>query len=437
MQAVASPEQSNSVAQWQPVGTDASAGVIERVCARIDRDDATMHAFVSEPGRRDRLRAELDSQRRRWPDPAGRPALFGVPVGVKDILNVAGLPTRAGSELPAAAFAGEQATCVTRCRDAGALVAGKTVTTEFGYLAPGRTRNPHNLAHTPGGSSSGSAAAVAAGSVPLALGTQTVGSVIRPAAYCGVVGFKPSYGRIPTYGMVPNAPSLDTIGVFAADVRSVMTAAQILCDAWRTSSARESPVLGVPVGAYLARASGEALECLQRQVGALRGAGLSVQEIPLLDDIEEVAQALLVINRFELARSHAEWFAEFASLYRAESAEAVRLGQQIEPADHAAAREHQAAFRSAVTAVMTDRGIDLLLAPSTTGPAPEGLASTGDAIMNVPWSLAGMPALTIPAGSSNAGLPLGIQLIGRYQEDEELLEHGMLLEMTCRPAATT
>ncbi len=425
----------NSLAAWRSSagGNErASEDIVERLCVGIDGRAAAVHAFVSEAGRRDRLLKEIDAQRRRWPDPARRPPLFGMPIGVKDIFNVARLPTRAGSELPASAFAGDQASCVTRCRDQGALIAGKTVTAEFAFLAPGPTRNPHNLGHTPGGSSSGSAAAVAAGLVPLALGTQTVGSVIRPAAYCGVVGFTPSHGRIPTDGIVPNAPSLDTVGVFAANVENVVTAAQTLCDAWRASSGRASPVLGVPVGAYLKRASREGLECLERQVMALRAAGLTVREIPLLDDIEDVAQSLLVVNRFELARSHSGWFAEFASLYQTQSAEAIRLGQQIEPTDYAAARRHQAAFRSAMTAVMADRCIDLWLAPSTTGPAPVGLTTTGDAIMNLPWSFAGMPALTIPAGSSRTQLPLGIQLVSRYQEDEQLLEHGQLVERVCR-----
>jgi Asp-tRNA(Asn)/Glu-tRNA(Gln) amidotransferase A subunit family amidase len=205
---------------------DASAQAA-RICDRICEFDRGIKAFLPEPGRRDRLERDARSV-----PGAGLP-LQGMPVGVKDIIRVDGLPTRAGSALPPEVFAGPQAPLVDRLRAAGALVAGKTVTAEFAVTAPGPTRNPRNRAHSPGGSSSGSAAAVAAGMVPLAVGSQTVGSVIRPAAYCGVAGFKPTHGRIPVEGVIANAPSFDTVGVFAPDVAGVALAASVLCDGWR------------------------------------------------------------------------------------------------------------------------------------------------------------------------------------------------------------
>ena len=210
-------------------------------CDRIDELDPEIHAFLPEPDRRARLRA------------AGveRPTFL---VAVKDIFRVDGFETRAGSALPAREFEGEEAACVTRLLDAGALVLGKTHTTEFAMLDPGPTRNPRNLAHTPGGSSSGSVAAIAAGMATLAIGSQTTGSVIRPAAYCGVVGFKPSFDRIPTAGMLHCSPSVDHVGLFTADVAAMESAAAVLLDGWRGEvRPGGKPVLGVPESARASR----------------------------------------------------------------------------------------------------------------------------------------------------------------------------------------
>ncbi|HEX5542223.1 MAG TPA: amidase, partial [Micromonospora sp.] len=179
---------------------------VARLCDRIDEVDPELQAFVPEPDRRGRLAEEARSVAARWTRPETRPALYGVPVGVKDVVRVDGLPIRAGSAFPPEVLGGAQASVVERLRAAGALVAGKTVTAEFAASAPGPTRNPHDPAYTPGGSSSGSAAAVAAGMVPLAIGTQTIGSMIRPAAFCGVVGFKPTHGRIPADGVIAHSP---------------------------------------------------------------------------------------------------------------------------------------------------------------------------------------------------------------------------------------
>ena len=187
-------------------------------------------------------------------------------MGVKDIIRVDGFPTRAGSRLPPHLFAGPQAACVTALRRAGALVLGKTVTTEFAGFEPGPTANPHRPGHTPGGSSSGSAAAVAAGYCPLALGTQTIGSVIRPAAFCGIVGFKPSLGRIATAGLVDFSPAVDTVGIFTQDLAGMGSVAAVLCGEWRRRTEADKPVLGVPLGSLPGAGHG----C---RAGGLRGAG--------------------------------------------------------------------------------------------------------------------------------------------------------------------
>ncbi len=408
---------------------------VEQTCDRIAAIDGRIHAFVAEPDRRGRLRAEAAEVRARWPEPAEWPALYGVPVGVKDIMHADGLATGAGSAVPAGELTGEQSTVVTRLRAAGAVVAGKTVTAEFAVTAPGPTRNPHHFDHSPGGSSSGSAAAVAAGMVPLAIVTQTVGSMIRPAAYCGVVGFKPSYGRVPVTGVIANAPSLDTLGLFAADLAGVAHAAVVVCDCWRPEAAREAtgagralPVLGVPTGPYLDRADADALAAFDARVERLRAAGFTVRRVPLMVDFDVVYAQQFVVNRYEVARTHAEWFPRFGDLYRPETVAAIRQGQAVAEADYAAAREHQRAFRDRVYATLAAEGVDLWITPAATGTAPRGLATTGNSVMCLPWSYAGVPALTVPAGSLAPGLPLGVQCVARAGADEELLSWAPAIE---------
>ncbi|WP_431041145.1 amidase [Streptomyces sp. P1-3] len=407
------------------------AAIADRTCDRVEALDPALHAFVAEPARRERLRAEARTAAGRWQDPDAEPPLYGVPVGVKDIVHVDGLPTRAGSELPAQVLTGPQATLVSRLRAAGALVAGKTVTAEFAVSAPGPTRNPHHLGHTPGGSSSGSAAAVAAGMVPLAVGTQTAGSVIRPAAYCGVLGFKPTHGRIPADGVIPNAPTLDTVGLLAADAALLARAAGVLCDAWRpttrtlpqlTLGGAPRPRLAVPDGPYLDRAGAEARDAFEEQTARLSAAGFAVRRVPFMADFEELVRQQFAVNRFEIARSHAAWFPRYEALYRPQTAAAIRQGQGVSAEAYADGLRERARFRERLGAVMTDAGVDLWLAPSATGPAPAGLESTGDAIMCMPWSFAGAPVLGLPAGRARAnGLPLGLQCVARPGADERLL----------------
>ncbi|MFD8702149.1 amidase [Kitasatospora sp. NPDC059648] len=401
---------------------------VERFCALVERVDPLLHAFVAEPGRHDRLLARARELTARYPEPAGRPPLYGVPVGVKDIVHVDGLPTHGGSALPPGVLAGPQAVVVDRLLAAGAMVAGKTVTAEFAASAPGPTRNPHHPGHTPGGSSSGSAAAVAAGLVPLAIGTQTVGSVIRPAAYCGVVGFRPTYGRIPITGVIPNAPSFDTLGVFTADLAGAALAAPLLCDGWREAEPGPEPVLGVPDGPYLERAEPAALRAFEERVARFERAGLAVRRVALFPDFAEVTRQLQIVNRFELARSHADWFAWFGGLYRPETAAGIRVGQGVAAEDREAALGFRERLRERVAGAAAAAGVDLWLAPSAPGGAPEGLHSTGDAVMSLPWSYLGLPALSLPAGRTPDGLPLGLQVVGVAGEDERLLARAALLE---------
>ena len=395
---------------------------IERTLERIDAVEPQIAALMPEQDRHARLKREARDLAARYPEPDTRPPLYGVLVGIKDMFHVDGFATTAGSRVPPSALAGTEATCVTRLRAAGALILGKTVTAEFAYFEPGPTRNPHNPEHTPGGSSSGSAAATAAGFCSLAIGTQTVGSVIRPAAFCGVVGFKPTFDRIPTAGLLLCSPSLDHVGVFTPDMMGMHIAAAALCDNWQPRTAQRPPVLGVPDGPFLQQASPEAFAAFEQQVVQLRDAGYAVRRVPLFEDIGEIAAGHTRLVQGEMARSHRTWFGQYADLYRPRTAQAIRNGEQIEPRLLEEARGARGALRQRLEATMEHHGIDIWLSPPALGPAPSGIAATGDPAMNLPWTNTGLPTITFPAGRARNGLPLGLQCTGHWMDDERVLD---------------
>jgi len=394
---------------------------INELYDRIEAVEPTIQAFLPEPNRRARLLAEAAALQSRFPDPRYRPHLYGVLVGVKDVFHVDGFPTQAGSQLPVELFVGQEATCVTLLRRAGALIAGKTISTEFAYFEPGPTRNPHNPNHTPGGSSSGSAAAVAAGFCPLALGTQTIGSTIRPAAFCGIIGFKPTYGRIPTPGLILCSVSLDTVGFFTQDIAGTALVASLLCQDWQKRKLESLPVLGVPDGPYLAQATPEALAAFERQLAQLQKAGYTVHCIPALTDIEAINRCHTRLVFAEMAQVHHIWFARYEPLYRLRTAAAIREGQQVSETEVATCRASREHVRTALETLMKQERVDLWVSPAAPGTAPEGIASTGNPIMNLPWTHAGMPAITLPSGHAPNGLPLGLQLVAATMADEKLL----------------
>lgn len=389
--------------------------------AHFEQREPDVLAFVPENGRFHRLKQEAQQLLAQFPQPDKRPLLFGVPVAVKDIFHTAGFVTRAGSNLPPHLFQGEEAASVRRLRQAGALILGKAVTTEFAFFAPGPTRNPHNPAHTPGGSSSGSAAAVAAGLSPLALGTQTIGSINRPAAYCGVVGFKPSYGRVPLNGVIPLASSLDHVGFFTNDVVGAELAASLLVDQWQPSPIERQPVLGIPEGPYLAHTAAEGLAHFRQTCDQLEQAGFTIKPVAALPDFDVLNEDVVALVLAELVQVHADWFPEHAHLYQPKTAELIRQGQAVDEARIVRVRNGRVPFRHHLTQLMDAHGFDLWLSPSAQGAAPPGLASTGSPIMNLPWTYAGLPTLTLPSGFNASGLPLGLQLAGRWHGDEALL----------------
>lgn len=409
---------------------------VEEALARVDEFEPAVRALLPEPGRRERLVAEAEALERRYPSPEGRPPLYGALVGVKDIFAADGFETRGGSRLPPELFAMAEGPVVSSLRRAGALVLGKTVTTEFAYFAPGPTANPWATDRTPGGSSSGSAAAVAAGYCALALGTQTIGSISRPAAYCGIAGWKPSYDRTSREGVIPFSPSLDHVGFLAADAASLRVAAPVACPGWdeeRAAAAAEAycrrkPILAVPDGPYLAQADEAARFAFERGVKQLQGRGFSVIRVPVLEDIDDINARHRRIASAELERTHRAWFASYGRLYADATAEYIRMGAALGANELELDRVGRLSLRAVLEAALDEAGADYWLSPSSTGQASLGLDSTGSPLMNLPWTHAGLPTLALPAALSPDGLPLGLQLAAPFGCDEELLALGAALD---------
>ena len=370
---------------------------------------------------------------------AGAPdlPLKGVPFAAKDIFDVKGLPTGAGSPIHRGRTASNDATVIARLRAAGAIPLGKTVTTEFAFLEPPRTLNPWNPSATPGGSSSGSAVAVAARMAPFALGSQTAGSTLRPAAYNGVIGFKPTRGRVSCAGVFPLAWTLDTVGIIA---RAVEDAAIVLLaiagrDPADPLSASETvedyatavsdhgsrpPTIGVlRDGFFISRASGEVGAHTQDVVDRLQEAGARITDVELDDDIEEAIQAHAAVMATEAAAVHRHTMAEHANDYSDVMREFVERGNEIHGADYVDAQRRGLRFRDAVERLFD--GCDLVLTPTTPTAAPRSLATTGDPSFQTPWTFAGVPAITLPTGLTEDGLPLGVQLMGNRFAESTLL----------------
>lgn len=353
------------------------------------------------------------------PDAVG--ALAGVGFGVKDVIDVAGMPTRAGSAATSPEPARWDASCVAQLREAGAVPIGKTITAEFAYASPGPTRNPHLATHTPGGSSSGSAAAVAAGMVDVALGTQTGGSMIRPAAFCGVIGFKPTFGRVHRLGMSVLCDSLDTIGWFSRQVEQSQAVASVLLpqDTPTRVATRPPRIALLPCEAIgtLAPASRQALDdCAAR----LREQGASVVAPQLDDDLKTLLHLHSQTMHAELARGLLPVMrSPHADLLSPVLRDAVMLGLKISYADYVQCQQARAQLTRQWLEHFGD--IDVILTPSAPGPAPAGLQSTGSSVFNRVWSLLGWPALHLPTGRGDHGLPVGVQCVARPDHDHALL----------------
>ncbi len=395
--------------------------LISNLQSLFDSREPNVLSFLPEPNRFERLQKEVEELVARYPDPKNRPPLFGFLFGVKDIFHADGFTTHAGSKLPAEDLQGSEAASVTQLKNAGALVMGKTVTTEFAYFTPGPTRNPHNPDHTPGGSSSGSAAAVGAGLCDLALGTQTIGSVIRPAAFCGMVGFKPTYERISRDGVIPLSPTLDHIGFFTPNVSIAKQAASVLISNWRSATTGQKPILGIPEGDYLNCASDYALTCFNTICDSLSDSGYELRRIRVMDSYQTIRDRHDAIMSYDASQVHKEWFGKHEDLYSPKFSDLIRSGQKI--TNYQLQNDLQARddFRSQITQTMDENNIDLWVCPPAIGPAPKGLDSTGDPVMCLPWTQIGFPAVNIPTTKNEDGLPMGLQLVGKWNSDETLL----------------
>jgi aspartyl-tRNA(Asn)/glutamyl-tRNA(Gln) amidotransferase subunit A len=365
----------------------------------------------------------------------GRPIgpLHGLPVGVKDIIDTARIPTENGCPVDRGRVPVLDAFVVTRLKAAGAVLMGKTVTTELAYLHPGPTRNPTNPAHTPGGSSSGSAAAVAAGMVPLAIGTQTGGSVIRPAAYCGITGFKPSFGAIPRTGILSQSPSLDTVGVFARSVEDAALLAELLFGHDPADSATfpappprllSTALASPPVTPMLAfvRPPGWAdadpqTHAAMRELTTALGEQCFEATLPSVFDEAPLIRER--INFAEMAKCCFAYERRGRDVLGDETLAAIDAGKAVLARDYLAALDWPHILNAALGPVF-DR-CDAILTPATPGPAPLGLGSTGSSIFNGIWTLCGTPAITLPLLEAENGLPMGAQLVGRRGDDARLL----------------
>jgi Asp-tRNA(Asn)/Glu-tRNA(Gln) amidotransferase A subunit family amidase len=415
--------------------TDLLASISE-LCDRIDAKEDRLHTLVPGTYSRERLLEDASVLLARYSDPAARPPLFGMPVGVKDIFRVDGFPTRCGSELPPELFKGPESTCVSRLKQAGAIIVGKTVTTEFAYYEPGATANPHNLGHTPGGSSSGSAAGVAAGFFPIAFGSQTIGSVIRPAAYCGIVGFKPSFGRIATDGVIPFSPSADHVGLLIADISLIEATMAVLDDRWKTTESDQTsktPLLGVPDGPYLEQATERGRALFERALQRMSDAGYSIRRFNPFEDLEAVNRTHRSMIAAEFARVHAGWFEDYRELYRDGTVALIEKGLEVGEVELKQFRSRRLELREVLEHHMDSEGIELWVCPSAPDSAPKGLGSTGDPAMNLPWTHAGLPAISLPTGVDDAGLPHGLQCVGRFMQDERLLAAAALIQAHSPP----
>ncbi len=402
---------------------------LETLAQRYQDHESEILAFLPEDGRFDRLRLEAYQLREKFPQTEDRPPLYGLLVGVKDIFQVAGFETQAGSNIPPERLSGPEAPSVTALKEAGALIFGKTVTTEFAYFGPGPTRNPHNPAHTPGGSSSGSAAAVAAGVIPFATGTQTIGSINRPASFCGVVGYKPTYERISKEGVIPVSQAVDTVGYFTPNVGLAQVVAPVLCIDWQEMSVPiEKPILGIPAGPYLDIADAEMITHFEKTTERLVSAGYQVKWISAMDDFNEIYLRHNQIVAYEAAQNHAHWLPEFRKILHPNTIDLIERGQGTRTADYHLALAGREKLRNELSALMAENRINLWLSPPALGAAPKGLNSTGDPIMNLPWTHCGFPTITLPAGFDSMGLPMGLQVAAQWMADEELLSWGLGLE---------
>ncbi|MBV9969887.1 MAG: amidase [Xanthobacteraceae bacterium] len=396
-------------------GTFTCEAVVRACLVRISDQDGVIRAWVDfDP---DAALAQARALDRATP----RGPLHGLPLGVKDVIDTFDMPTQMGSPIYRGHRPVADASCVALVRAAGAVILGKTVTCEFAGVTAGPTTNPHDATRTPGGSSSGSAAAVADCMVPVAFGTQTGGSVLRPASYCGVLGYKPTYNAVYRFGVKPAAEALDTIGLIARTLDDVALVRAVLVGSVPTPLAAITapPRIGLTRTPMWANAQPETVEAVEDAARRLDDAGAEIVEIALPDEFASLGQAREIINDYERARGMAhEWHHHRAEISERLS-KIIARGFGIAHADYVSAVRLAERCRAQLAGVFALA--DVLLAPCVRGEAPEGLHYTGDPSFQAIWTLMYTPAVTLPTHSGPNGLPVGIQLVGPRHGDVHLL----------------
>jgi Asp-tRNA(Asn)/Glu-tRNA(Gln) amidotransferase A subunit family amidase len=399
---------------------------------RFNEIEPDLKSFLPESGRFNRLRKEASDLVSKFTKGDKLP-LFGLIVGVKDIFHVDGMKTKAGSGVLPAILAGKEAKSVSVLKEAGALIMGKTVTTQFAYFSPGPTTNPHNSKHTPGGSSSGSAAAVGGNIVPMALGTQTIGSIVRPASFCGAVGFKPTYDRISREGVIPLSQTMDHIGFFTNEIESAERIAASLINDWDINKKENmTPVIGIPEGPYLELAGDEMGNILLNAIKILQLGGFEIKFVPVFSNFDEIVNHHRIVVAAEAANVHSEWYANYPEGYKKPTIELILNGKTQSQENIESALIGKENLQTELENIMETEKIDCWLAPSAVGEAPLGLESTGDPIMNLPWTQVGFPAINLPYYMNDNNMPLGLQIIGKPYHDESLFGYGKLILKSLR-----
>lgn len=402
--------------------------LVEACIAAYERCESQVHAWVAFDPERALKAADVLSRRK----PGVDQPLWGIPFGIKDIIEVSGFPTRCGSRLRNDSLATEDAAVVEKLRAAGAIFLGKTVTTEWACFDPPVTKNPWNLERTPGGSSSGSAAAVATGMCLAALGTQTGGSIIRPAAYCGVAGLKPGHQAWMLSGVAPVSPTLDHVGPIAKSAADLKLIWSVLSDdgfiddsQWLDDEEFEAQLvstLAIVEDAFLSQIDPDVRSLFERSLGKLQQQ-FNLEAYVLPQTFEQIHRHHRTIMAAEAAAVHSQAFEKSPELFGPEVSSLIEEGLRVTAVRYLAARDQQVRLGNEVLQMWPDGA--LLTLPATVTAAP-GCETTGDPRLNSPWSFLGIPAVTIPLGLNEAGLPIGLQLVGL--DEQELLETAISCE---------
>jgi len=399
----AEPPRLETLTQWLAASRKTRQAALGSCLDRIRSMDPSIHAWVQVQPQRPTMDGKLSE----------------IPFGAKDIMETRGLLTEYGSPIYKGRIGTTDAAIVRDLRQRGAILLGKTQCTAFAYRTPAPTRNPHDLEHTPGGSSSGSAAAVAAGMVPFALGTQTRGSVLRPASFCGVTGFKPTYGLFSLEGVLPLAKSLDTLGFFTHTPTDMLALWESL---GHFAGQAEDFALAAPEPTPEVEPAMAA--AFQNALAALRKAGVSTRPVAISEMLDKLNDATSTVEEYEGARFHERRFKEYGSRL-GELVGLIQKGLQISVERYDEARRYIAECKTRMAEIY--KITPVILVPAATGPAPLGLASTGDPRMNAPWTALGTPAISIPM-PVRSGLPVGLQLTAEPDQDARLLRTAVRLQ---------